>query len=404
MIDIMTKKQRKEILTTRCPESPFPPQPMFGAWYTEDEIRAAVKAVRDSMDWRVGFGGGKEIKEFEEAFAEYIGTDYAVAINGAGTGLDMAIMCLDLEPGDEVICPGANFYGSHMAILDQGGKLILCEVDETFNPDPNDVERKMTPRTRAIFPVHLFGLSSPLDDLLDIAERHPHAKHGPPKVIGDAARACGGTYRGTKIGKKGWMTVFSFHTQKQCTTLGEGGMISTDDPCVAERAAAMRCWGNYGRSPWWGSNYQMTKVQAAVGMVQLRRLDEMVALRVKRARQRTELLKDIPELTLPYDPPDCLHTYYFYHILLPREWAGEKRNHLTQILKEEYLVECGGGHAGWKHWQYIAERTKGQELPRTEALSQRCFIPGLNPRMTEEENKYICAAIAEAVERVRDET
>ena len=320
----MDRGQRKEILARGYPEVPIGYEPELGGVYTEEEVEAMVEAtlgIDGVATGGFGFVGAKEIRDFEREFAEYVGTKYAVSINGAGTGLDMAMMCLDLEPGDEVICPAINFIASAYAIHGQGGKVIACDIDaRTFNLDPDDVERRMTPRIRAIFPVHFIGVSAPMDDLQEIAEGNPHEKYGPPKVIGDAARACGATYRGTRVGKKGWMTVFSLHTRKHLTTLGEGGMITTDDPEVHARLCDIRQFGSTTDS--WGTNYKMTKVQAAVGLVQLRRLDESNARRVQRARERTELLRDVPGLTLPYEPPDCGHVYYVYPMLVPPEWAG----------------------------------------------------------------------------------
>ena len=406
MIDIMDRGQRKEILSGRYPEVPFSYEPELGGVYKEEEVEAAVKAIRDSMEWReggFGFIGAKEIQEFERSFAAYAGTEYAVSINGAGTGLDMAMMCLDLEPEDEVICPAVNFLASAYAIVGQGGKLVACDIDpKTFNLDPNDVERLITPRTRAIFPVHFVGLSAPMDDLRDIAERHPHPKHGPPKVIGDAARACGGTYRGTRVGKEGWMTVFSLHTRKHMTTLGEGGMITTDDPAVNERLCDIRQFGSTTDS--WGTNYKMTKVQAAVGSVQLGRLDETNALRVKRARERSELLKDVGELTLPHEPPDCGHVYYVYPMLVPRTWAGEKRNRLMQILRDEYRVGSWMASAElYKTREYYRELIGDRALPVSDEISERIVCTLIHALLTTEENEYIAAAIADAVERVAQE-
>jgi perosamine synthetase len=118
---------------------------------------------------------------FENAFAAYVGTKHCVTCNGAGTGIDMAIMALDLEPGDEVITQAVNFRAVPMAIGGQGGRIVFAEVDETLQLDPNDVEKRITPRTRAIFPTHMNGMSAPMDDLLELAKRHPHPKHGPLK-------------------------------------------------------------------------------------------------------------------------------------------------------------------------------------------------------------------------------
>ena len=395
MID---KSRRDAILKKARPSVRWKGECELGSWYTEEEIEAAVRAMRDSMDWNRGFTG-PEIEEFEQAFTKYVGTEYAIAINGAGSGIDMAMMCLDLKPGDEVICPAINFHGDHVAIIGQGGSLIFCEADpRTLNADPADVEKRVTPRTRAIMVTHMNGLSAPMDELLDIAERRSTPSR-PIRVIGDAARSCIGEYKGTKIGKKGWMTIFSFHTMKLMTTFGEGGMITTDDPEVAKR---IRNYRSFGGGVTWGTNFKMTKVQAAVGMVQLRRVEEMIALRRKRAQQRTELLKDVPELTLPYEPPGYKHTYYLYNILVSREWMGEKRNRVMDTLAEEYNVGSAVANPPtYTYHRYIREHTEGQRLPISEEIGARLFCPSLHPLMTEEQNEYVAAAVIEAVERVR---
>jgi len=403
MADIMDRSVRMDILESRRPDTPIREEAELGGVYTEEEVEAAVRTIRASMEWReggFGFVGAEEIQDFEREFADYTGTEYAISINGAGSGLDMAMMALDLEPGDEVICPAINFLAAPYAIAGQGGQFVACDIDPlTFNLDPGDVERRITPRTRAIFPVHFVGVSAPMDDLLDIAERHPHPKHGPLKVIGDAARACGGTYRETRVGKKGWMTVFSLHTRKHMTTLGEGGMITTDDPEANARLCDYRQFGSTTDS--WGTNYKMTKVQAAVGSVQLARLDQTNAKRVRSARERTELLKDVAELTLPYEPPDCGHVYYVYPMLVPREWAGEKRNRVMEILREAYKVRTWLASAEmYKTRRLFRELVANQELPVSDEISERIFCTLVHALLPAEENEYIAAATAEAVERV----
>ena len=395
-------RQRSEILGRGRPPVTWSGEPGLGGWYTDDEIEAAVKAIRDSMDWNAGFGFlVEEITRFEEEFARYVGTEFAVSVSTASVGLDMAVRCLDLEPGDEVIVPAVNFKASPLAILGGGGRPVFCEIDPvTFCLDPEDVERRITPRTRAILPVHMNGLSAPMDDLLDIAKRHPHPTHGPLEVIGDAARACGGGYRGTKIGKKGWMTVFSFHTMKLMTTLGEGGMITTDDPEAAARLRNIRQWGGGVE---WGTSTKMTRVQAAVGSVQLGRLDAMLALRKQRARERSVMLDGVPELTLPVEPPGYDHTFYLYTLLLPPEWAGDRRDRLVKLLDEGFGIGCAIANPPvYRDHAWLRERTAGQSLPRSEALAARLFCPSLHPLMTPDDNAYVAAAVIEAVERMRE--
>ena len=414
----MKKDDRDAILARGGLSIPWPGEPLLGGWYEAEEIQAAVESMGRSLNPVHGFGFiCDEIEEFERAFAEYCGVDHAVSITSAGAGLDLAMLALDLQPGDEVIAPALNFKAGHYSILGMGGRLVLCESEErTLNADPADVERLMSPRTRAILVTHMNGLSAPMDDYLEIADRHPHPKHGPPKVIGDAARAPGAGYKGTKIGKKGWMTVFSLHTMKLLTTLGEGGMITSDDAALARRLRAFRQWGSgmaeavqaatpeyldshprYG----WGGNYKMTKVQAAVGLVQLRRLDEMIARRVQVARKRTTMLQDIPQLTLPYEPPGYDHTYYLYTILLPDNWAGEKRDALMQMLKTDYGVDTVVANPPtYLHEPYIRHHIGSQRCPKAEQIGARLFCPPIHPQMPDADNEYICAALSAAVERL----
>lgn len=397
----MNEQQRKEALE-RGLSAPWQGEPMMGSYYGEEEFEAVIRAMRTSMDPAVGFGFiCEEIEVFEKALAEYFDTKYAITINGAGGGLDMAMVALDLEPEDEVICPTINFRAAPMAVLGQRAKLVLCEVDpKTLCADPNDVEKRVTPRTRCIFPTHMNGISAAMDDLLEIAERHPHPKHGPLKVIGDGARALGGGYKGTKIGKKGWMNVFSFHTMKNMTTLGEGGAITTDDDVVADRLREVRMFGEQH----WGSNYKMTKMQAAVGPIQLGRLDGFIAARRKLAQQRNEMLEGCPELTLPDEPEGYVHSYYLYSILVSPQWAGEKRDRLMAILTDEYGVDCGVYNPPvHRTVPFIAKHTQGQELPISDEVAGRLFCVPMHPRMSEEDNEFIAAAIWDAAERTRGE-
>lgn len=398
---MISKERREEIFRRGRPATLWEGEPALGSCYDEDEVAAVVAAIRDSTDVSRGFMDGKAIRAFEEAFAAYTGTAHAVALNSAGPGLDLAMKYLNLEPGDEVIVPAINFVAAPMSIVQAGGRIIWAEVDEkTLQIDPEDVEKRMTPRTRAIFPVHMNGLAAPLDELLELARRHPHEKHGPPAVIGDAARACGGTYKGEKIGKKALLTVFSFHTMKNMVTLGEGGMMTTDDPEVAKYFRSARFYGFEGES--WGSSYVMNKIQAAAGLVQLGKLDGFIAARRRLAHRRHELLADVPGLTLPCEPPDRLHTFYLYTCLVGRDWAGEKRDKLIRMVDEEFGFRLLiANKAAYVARKFLRDCTPGQRLPLSEELGERLFCIPTHPAMSEEDNEYISAAIIESMERLR---
>lgn len=399
---MFTLDQRRHILKRGRPQILWEGEPLLGSIYDEEEIEAAVESIRESIDINKGFGfSSARIVEFENAFAAYVGTKHAVAINSAGPGLDMAMHYLDLQPGDEVIVPAINFVAAPLAVLGAGGQIVWGEVDpRTFQLDPSDIERRITSRTRAIFPVHMNGLSSPIDDLLKLAERHPHPEHGPLAVIGDAARACGGDYRGTKIGKKGLMTVFSFHTMKNMTTLGEGGMVTTDDDHVAEFCRSTRFYG--GGLDIWGSSFVMTKVQAAVGLVQLRKLEGFLEARRRLAHRRHEMLDGVPELITPHEPADCGHTFYLYTCLVCDEWAGEKRDLIIKMMAEEYGVKLlVANKPAYQVRRILRDHTLGQSLPLSERLGERLFCVPIHPAMSDDDNERICASLIECVERLR---
>ena len=401
MID---RNRLDEILARQKPSEVWQGEPWLGSIYGEEEIEAVVTTMRASTAWNVGFGFiCQEIADFEEAFAAYCGVSDAITINGAGTGLDMAMRALGMEPGDEVIVPAINFRASPLSVVGAGGTPVFAEVlPSTLQLDPNDVVTRLTPRTRAIMPTHMNGLTAPMDDYLEIAERYPHPVHGPLKVVGDGARALGGGYRGAKIGKKGWMNIFSFHTMKNMTTLGEGGAITTDDKDAALLLRGYRQFG--GVNDGWGTNYKMTKVQAAVGLVQLRKLDGFIAARQRVAHDRHEMLRGVAEFTLPYEPPDCEHSFYLYTLLVQKDWAGEKRDRLLQLMEDVYDINCVVANAPvYESSRVLRSYMKGQTLPLSDELGKRLFCAPVHPAMTREQNEYICAALIEAVERVREE-
>ena len=393
---MIEKTRRQEILKHGKPDPPWRGEPLLGSSYGEEEVEAAVQSIRRAMDVSKGFGfSAEEIVGFENAFAKYVGTKYAIAINSAGPGLDMVMRFLKLEPGDEVIVPAINFMAAPLAVMGAGGQVIWGDTDpRTFQMDPNDVEKRITPRTRAIFPVHMNGLSAPMDDYLELAKRHPHEKHGPLAVIGDGARACGGGYKGTKIGKKGDVNIFSLHTMKNITTLGEGGIISTDDDDIQEYCRSVRFYG--GETEDWGTSNVMTSVQAAVGSVQLSKLDSFTENRRRLAHKRHEMLEGLSEITLPYEPPDCEHTFYLYTCLVCEEWAGEKRDKLIEMMNDEFGAGCVVANPpAYELRKIVREHTPGQSAPVAEAIGKRLFCVSLHPAMPDEDNEYIAASLIE---------
>lgn len=398
---MLSEARLRQALRRPFPEPPWQGEPLLGGIYGEEEVVAAVAAIRSSMDPAIGFGfSAPPIPDFEAAFARYCGTRHAVALNSAGPGLDMAMRYLDLQPGDEVIVPALNFPAAPLAVYGAGGQIVWGDIDaRTLQLDPEDVAARMTPRTRAIFPVHMNGLAAPLDELIDVGRRHPHPEHGPVPVIGDAARACGGGYRDTRIGKKGLLSVFSFQTMKNMTTLGEGGMITTDDDDVEAYCRSVRMYG--GGVEAWGTSNVMTKVQAAVGLVQLDRLDNLVAARRRLARERGEMLDGVEEITLPHEPDDRKHTYYLYTCLVCPDWAGDRRDELVRMMTEERGAGCVvANRPVYETRRLLREQAPGR-LPVTDDIGERLFCVSLHPSMTDADNEYIAASLIDCVQQLR---
>ncbi|MFF8283493.1 DegT/DnrJ/EryC1/StrS family aminotransferase [Streptomyces albus] len=371
----------------------WPVEPRQGGWYTDAEHEAVHRVLADSVDWRTGWRAAREVEEFEEAFAAQAGAGHAVAFNAGGTALEMVLHHLQLAPGDEIISCAVNFVGPHLAVIGQGGRLVLAEPEPVcLNLDPVDVERRLTDRTRAILVTHWNGAVADLRPFLELAEHHPHRVHGPPLVIVDAARACGGrTPSGAPVGAEGWATVFSFESKKLMTTLGQGGMVTTNDASLARQLRQTRTYG--GREEW-GTNQLLTKAQAAVGLVQTERLDEMNAARIQRAHHRTQALADIPELSLPPTLHQQRHLYYRHNLLVPDAWAGAGRDALMNMLASRYgvgsIVNDPPTYLGHR---LIQQHTRGQRCPRAEQLAARLLCPCLHPRMTAEEEDAVCDAI-----------
>ena len=404
----VTEGQRKVLLrrgpSGRVDQGLIP----LGGWYGQEEMLAIQEVIERGTDYSVGLGGAPYVPEFEAEFAAYVGTRYALAVNSCGTGLDLIMKALDLEPGDEVITTPITYIATVHAILAAGGKPVFADIGEgTFNIDPEDVERRLEPRTRAILAVHNNGLSVDMDALLEIAERHPHPKHGPVPVFGDAARAAGAGYRGTKVGKKGAANVFSFQTSKNMTTLGEGGMITTDDEYIARRTRRLH---TFGWDRWEGEsvlvepgfNYRMTGVQAAVGRVQLRKLDQMNGRRRERAERLTDLLNQMaPGIKTPIEPEGYQHVYYGYTVMVPREWAGEIRDRFIARLQDDY--RAGGVVMNSAVTRYEMLRKMGyrpEDTPRALEHGDRLLCLPLHPLLTDQDLEYIAAAVGETYDKM----
>ena len=274
---------------------------------------------------------GSFVGDFESAFAGYCGVEHGVATANGTAALHLALACLDIGPGDEVIVPTLSFIATANPVTYCGAKPVFVDsLADTWNLDPAAVAKAVTRKTRAIIPVHLYGHPAHMDELLAIA--HRHGLH----VIEDACEAHGGEYRGAKVGSLGTIGCFSFYGNKIITT-GEGGMLVTNDRSIAAQARLLRDHGMSKNKKYWhpqiGFNYRMTNLQAALGVAQMERIERVVVRKRRIARVYSSLLKDVQGITLPTEATWAKHVYWLYTVLIEDRFKIS-RSKLIQKLAE----------------------------------------------------------------------
>jgi len=272
---------------------------------------------------------GEKVRSFEKAFANYIGVKHAVAVTNGTIALDTTLKTLKIGPSDEVIIPAFSFIATSNCVLFQRAKPVFADINQrTFNIDPSDVNEKITAKTKAIIAVHMFGQPAKMEELNEIAQDHELF------LVEDAAQAHGAEYKGQKTGDLGEAGCFSFYATKNMTT-GEGGIITTNNNELARKARLLR---NHGQTEKYhhtilGYNYRMTELSAAVGLVQLKKLDKVNEKRIRNARMLNEGIKKIHGLTPPYVEKHVKHVFYQYVIRVEEDYPL-KRNELANHLEK----------------------------------------------------------------------
>lgn len=370
----------------------------MGGWYTEAEAEALNGVLGAMPGWARCYS--REHQEtFEAAFAAYVGARHAVSLNSGGVALDLALRALNANDGDEVISCAINFPGTHLAVIGRRLRLVLAEPDpDSLNLDPAEISKRMTRRTKAVLVTHMNGLPADLDAITSATETQA-ATLGiqGPRIIVDAARACGAETPTGRVGDGGqaWITMFSFHRKKLMTTLGEGGMLTTNDD---EAAAALRRLRSYGHGDGWGSSYRMTEHQAAVGTVQLARLEEMLTPRIALAHARTARLDGTAGIALPAAPSGVRHVYYLYNVILDTAWPPGARDRIRTHLQGAGIGTVIANPPTYRSNRLIAAETAGQgRFEVAESVADRLLCPALHPLMTGAENTRIAVALGDAV-------
>jgi perosamine synthetase len=346
---------------------------------------------------------GPRVAEFERLVAEYVGARYAVACSSCTTALHMALLALGVGPGDEVIVPSLSFIATANAVRYVGATPVFAEVDPlTYNLDPADVERRVTPRAKAIMVVHQIGLPADIDAFLEIGRRHNL------KIFEDAACALGSRYKDRPIGAHTEMACFSFHPRKVICT-GDGGMITTNDPEYAEQLRLLRQHGmnvsdtarHSARNviieeyPVLGYNYRLTDLQAAVGIEQMKRLDDLVSRRVELAMRYNRLLSEHRWLRLPFVPPYADPNFQSYAVSLSDDCVVTRDN-VWQTLLDNGVAAKRGVMTIHRERSYT-ETYGHQSLPVTEKASDDSLLLPLFPQMTVAEQDHVVATLGRAL-------
>lgn len=371
----------------------------------EDEISEVVDTLRSG--WLTM---GPKTQQFEANFRDYVGSAEAVAVNSCTAALHLALVAAGIGEGDEVITSPLTFCATANTVIHQRAKPILADIKaEDFNLDPKQVEKKITSRTRAIIPVHMAGQPCRMDELLDIAHQYDL------RVIEDAAHAIGASYKGQRVGSMSDATAFSFYATKNLTT-GEGGMLTTNNEELAEVARNLRlhglshhAWKRYQAVGSWyyeviapGFKYNMTDIQASLGLHQLARIDQFTEVRQHYAAIYSEAFAAIPEIQIPVAGPDLTHAWHLYIIRLTPDALTINRDHFIEELKAENIGTSVHFIPLHLHPFYQAEFGYAPgDFPITEAVYQGAISLPLYTRMTEADIYTVIEAVQRIVERHR---
>ena len=345
---------------------------------------------------------GPKVRKFEENFAEKHGVNHALAVTSCTTGLHLALAAMGVGAGDEVIVPAFTWIATANVVLYCGATPVFVDVStRTFNMDPEQVASKVTDKTKAIIPVHLFGLCADMDAIKSAIPKHV-------KILEDAACAAGAKYKGKYAGNLGDIASFSFHPRKSITT-GEGGMLTTQEDSLFELMDQMRNHGatiseeqrHHGAKPYilpdfnlLGFNYRMTDLQGSIGLVQLDKLDSFIDERAQWANWYREKLSDVKWLILPQEPENGRHGWQSFVTYVNPELAPLSRNEIMEKLQELGVSTRPGTHAIHMLSLYKNRfNIKPEDFPNARDCDKNTMAIPLHNRMCEEDYNYVVACL-----------
>lgn len=377
----------------------FPPWPFF----EKDEINAVMATLSSG---KVNYWTGEEGRLFEKEFADYIGSNYAIALANGTVALELALYALGIGPGDEVITTSRTFIASASCVVMRGATPVLADVDPvTQNITVETIKAVLTPRTKAIIAVHLAGWPCDMYSIMELASEYGL------KVIEDCAQAHGAKYKGRPVGSLGNMAAFSFCQDKIMTTGGEGGMLVMNDKSLWEKAWAFKDHGKsydavYFREHlpgfrWlhesFGTNWRLTEMQSAIGRIQLRKLPEWITVRRKYASLLTDCFSHIPGIRVTEPPAEIFHSYYKYYAFIRPEMLSPHwtRNRIVEAINAEN-IPCFVGSCSEIYLEGAFSNTGFQPKHRlnvAKELGENSLMFLVHPTLTESDIENTCRAV-----------
>ncbi|PIR89069.1 MAG: UDP-4-amino-4,6-dideoxy-N-acetyl-beta-L-altrosamine transaminase [Candidatus Harrisonbacteria bacterium CG10_big_fil_rev_8_21_14_0_10_40_38] len=369
-------------------------KPLIG----EDEINEVVNVLKSG--W---IGMGPKCIEFENEFAKYVGAKHAISVSSCTAALHLSLLAAGIKSSDEVITTALTFAATVNAIIMTGAKPVLVDIDgKTLNIDPEKIKKAITPKTKAIIPVHFGGLPCDMEKIYEIAKEHNLT------VIEDAAHAIGSTWRGKKIGGlKKSMACFSFYPNKNITSI-EGGMVTTDSDEIAEKVKTMRvhgmsneAWKRYAKGAslnhsWCvmpGFKYNMTDVQAALGLGQLKKIEKFLEQREKYTKLYDSEFRGLP-IRRPLSDDDHRHGLHLYLLVLDQGKTLKSRDEIVQEMRNAGIGATVHYHAIHNH-PYFAEALgyKKGSFPIAEKIGETIFTLPISPSMSDDEAQYVAKTV-----------
>ena len=392
----------------------------------KEEIKEVMDVLETGILMRYGFDkerkGIYKVREFEQEFAKYCGTEYALGVTSGSTALQIALTAMDVGPGDDVLVPAFTFLATYEAVMEVGAIPIMVDIDDTLNLDPNEIEKKKTPYTKAVIPVHMCGSAAKIDKIVEVARQNKLL------VLEDNAQGCGASYNGKKLGSFGDMGTFSFDYVKTVTT-GEGGMVITNNKEFYLRSEWYHDHGHdhnpkvsralEGRTIL-GFNFRMNELQGALGLAQLRKLDYLIGEQKKNKKFIMDVLANVPGVNFRVKPDPEGDSATFLAFNMPSEDQAQKfQNLLSAEGVDTVCYKRNLWHyvPNWEH--FLAKSTanskkypftnpayKGkvdyrkENIPHAEDILGRTLVMGISVKMSQEKLDGIRKGIEQAAKNM----